>query len=299
MRLVLSKAPRRDDPKNERMFLPINVAVCLLASQILAAQPSFADVTVEHTKTTRAGTQKEIRYLTQKKIRNDVIEKDKTIITFIDPVNVSICVRANKPSAKGGCFSFSTRDLKAMNSHVFSEKSSIKIVNYKTVPTGKKGIFAGRRCDYFKRTYSMALGSSIPGSTIEIFCADRSLAKEMVGLPEEVFVNQWPSLIADKKLRQQALISEKKALGLHIFSETWSHSNFTPPAIDFKRDPYLPPDKDAEKELQELEALYKKMQVIKKPTKSESSVATKVIVGPIHPAVFQTPPPGHELMKNK
>ncbi|MEI6833426.1 MAG: hypothetical protein WCL28_05480 [bacterium] len=299
MRLVLSKAPRRDDPKNERMFLPINVAVCLLASQILAAQPSFADVTVEHTKTTRAGTQKEIRYLTQRKIRIDVIEKDKTTITFIDPVNVSICVRANKPSAKGICDTLLTRDLKAMNSHVFSEKSSIKIVNYKTVPTGKKGIFAGRRCDYFKRSYSMAIGGSSPGSTTETFCADLSLAKDMIGLPE-VLMNPWPSLIGDKKLRRQAEISEKKALGLHIFSESWSQLNNTHQAIDFKRDPYLPPDKDAEKQLQELEALYKKTQVAsKKPTKFESSVATKVIVGPIHPAVFQTPPPRHEFMKKK
>ena len=146
----------------------------------------------------------------------------------------------------------------------------------------------------------MAIGGSSPGSTTEIFCADRSLAKDMIGLPEEVLMNPWPVSIVDKKLRQQALISEKKALGLHIFSESWSQLNITHQAIDFKRDPYLPPDKDAEKQLQELEALYKKTQVAsKKPTKFESSVATKVNVGPIHPAVFQTPPPRHVFMKKK
>jgi len=300
MRLILSKAPRRLHPKTDLMLLLINVAGCLVALQILAAQPSFADVTVELTKTTPTGTQKEIRYLTQKKIRIDVFEKDKTTISFIDPVNVSICIKANKPSAKGTCITLLTKDLNAMNSRVFSEKSSLKISNYKTVPTGKTGIFAGRRCDYFKRSYSMAIGSSFTGSTSEIFCADRSLAKEIIGLPEDALINPWPVNIANKKLRQQALISEKKALGLHIFNETWSQSNFTQQAIDFKRDPYLPPDKDAEKQLQELEALYKKMQVdSKKPTKSESSVATKVIVGPISPMIFQPPPQLHEMMREK
>ena len=279
---------------------PISVVVCLLALQILAANPSFADVTVELTKTTPTGSHKETRYLTQKKIRIDVIEKDKTTISFIDPVNVLICIRANKPLVKGICTTLSTRDLKAMTSGAFSEKSSWKIASYKTTPLGKHGTFAGRRCDYFKRSYSMTIGDLTPGSTTEIFCTDRSLAREMMGLPEDALINPLIASISDKKLRQQAVLSEKKALGLVIFAEKWAQPYLTPKAIDLKSDPHLPPDKDTEKQLKELDEMLKKMhRDSKKPIKEESNIATRVIVGPINPKVFQTPPPMHEITKNK
>jgi hypothetical protein len=273
----------------------ISIFVTGLATQ----ETALGDVTAQLNRSSPKGPSKVFQYFSPKLIRVDTIEKDTTQITFVDDTNTTICRRENKPTAKGSCSMIETKKMLGITSAFFDGKGLAKVTNYSSNPTGKTGRFAGRNCNYFKRIMTI---SGIMGSTstvTETLCIDGTLAKDMGGVAER-FLNPWLNAMLDTKLQQKALSDRKKSEGFVLYRDIVSQTNLPTDKSSSKTTNPFPMDKAASKQLKELEAMQRQMQATaSKPTKSESLVTTKVIVGPIPAHIFMVPPPQYELLKQK